>query len=38
MALHISDGLFPLTSGIADIPEMMHPTAAPHPLRPALLR
>lgn len=38
MALHISDGLFPLTSGIADIPEMMHPTAAPHPLCPALLR
>lgn len=31
MALHISDGLFPLTSGIADIPEMMRPAAAPRP-------
>lgn len=31
MALHISDGLFPLTSGIADIPEMMRAAAAPAP-------
>lgn len=31
MALHISDGLFPLSSGIADIPEMMRAAAAPAP-------
>lgn len=31
MAPHISDGLFPLSSGIADIPEMMRPAAAPAP-------
>lgn len=29
MALHISDGLFLLTSGIADIPKMMCPAATP---------
>lgn len=31
MALHISDGVFPLSSGIADIPEMMRAAAAPAP-------